>query len=162
MGRKEDDITDLLGNAYPGSWTTDITGADEPQLRKAYSIPSSVQLYFDTKDTGATIHKDKHEVCIYEDMFEAGFRFPFPGIVREMLHYLRIAPHQLAPNAWWTFFACVILWPKVLREGQNLSVQEFLKIYKLTKNPNTKYIFNFQGRQKAKFILLTVYFSNKG
>jgi hypothetical protein len=81
---------------------------------------------------------------------------------KEMLHYLRVAPHQLAPNALRTFFAYVILWPKVLEEGNNLLVREFLKIYKLTKNPNAEYIFNFQIRQKAKFILLTGYSSNKG
>jgi hypothetical protein len=92
------------------------------------------------------VHENEHEVCVYEDMFEAGFRFSFSRVVKEMLHYLRIAPHQLAPNAWRTFFACVILWPKVLGEGHNLSVREFLKIYKLTRNPNSKFIFNFQGR----------------
>jgi hypothetical protein len=143
MGRKEGDVTDLMDTSYPGSWTIDIIGADKPQLCKPYSIPSSVKLGFDTKDIGTAVREDKHEVCVYEDTFEAGFRFPFSRVVREMLHYLRIAPHQLAPNAWWTFFACVILWPKVLEEGCNLSVREFLKIYKLTKNPNTEYIFNF-------------------
>jgi hypothetical protein len=56
----------------------------------------------------------------------------------------------------------VILWPKVLVEGHNLSVREFLKIYKLTKNPNSECIFNFQGRRKVKFILLTEYSSNIG
>jgi hypothetical protein len=72
---------------------TDITGADEPRLRRAYSIPPSIQLCFDTKDTGAIVHEDEHEVCVYKDMFGASFRFLFPRIVREMLHYLRIAPH---------------------------------------------------------------------
>ena len=54
------------------------------------------------------------------------------------------------------------MWPKVLGEGKNLTVQEFLKIYKLAKNPNAEYIFNFQGRKKVKFVLLTDYSSNKG
>jgi hypothetical protein len=58
-----------------------------------------------------------------EDMFEAGLR-----VVKELLHYLCIAPHQLAPNAWRTFFACVVLWLKVLGEGNDLTVIEFLKI----------------------------------
>jgi hypothetical protein len=98
---------------------------------------------------------------VYEDMFEIGFRLPFPKIVRELLHYLQIAPHQLAPNAWRTFFACIILWPKVLGEGHELSIREFLKIYRPLRNPKTKYVFNFQGRQKIKFILLPGYSSNK-
>jgi hypothetical protein len=83
------------------------------------------------------------------------FRFPFPESGEGD------APHQLAPNAWRTFFACVILWPRVLGEGHELSVREFLKIYKPTRNPKSEYTFNFQGRQKTKFILLSGYSSNK-
>jgi hypothetical protein len=81
--------------------------------------------------------------------------------VRELLHYLQIAPHQLAPNAWRTFFTCVILWPRVLGEGHELSVREFLKIYMPLRNPKTEYVFNFQGRQKIKFVLVPGYSSNK-
>ena len=73
MGQKEGDITDLLGSSYPGSWTTEIIGADEPRLCQAYSISSSVQLCFDTKDMGAIVREDEHEVCIYKDKFEASF-----------------------------------------------------------------------------------------
>jgi hypothetical protein len=56
---------------------------------------------------------------------------------------------------------CVILWPRVLGEGHELSVREFLKIYKLSRNLKTEYIFNFQGHQKIKFVLLPRYSSNK-
>jgi hypothetical protein len=164
MGRKETDATDAAGavdTSHPGLWRTEITYADEPRLHGAYSIPSSVKLRFDTKNKGAMVHENEHEVCVYEDMFEVGFRFPFPRVVREMLHHLQIAPHQLAPNAWWTFFACMILWPRVLGEGHELLVREFLKIYKLSRNPRSEFTFNFQGHQKTKFILLSGYSSNK-
>jgi hypothetical protein len=30
----------------------------------------------------------ENEVSVYEDMFEAGFKFPFARIARELLHYL--------------------------------------------------------------------------
>jgi hypothetical protein len=90
-----------------------------------------VKLRFDIKDEGALVREDEHEICVYEDMFEAGFRLPFPRVVKEMLHCLQIAPHQLAPNAWRTFFACVLLWPRILKDAHELSVREFLKIYKL-------------------------------
>jgi hypothetical protein len=98
---------------------------------------------------------------VYEDMFKAGFRFPFPRIVRELLHYLQIALHQLTPNAWKIFFACVILWPKVLGEGKNLSIREFLKKYKLAEVSSAEYIFNFQDRHSTKFIRLTSRSNNK-
>jgi hypothetical protein len=36
-----------------------------------------------------------------------------------------------------------------------------LKIYRPLRNPKTEYVFNFQGRQKIKFVLLPGYSSNK-
>jgi hypothetical protein len=99
MGRKETDATDVVDTSHLGLWRIEITCTDEPRLRRAYSIPSSVKLHFNTKNKGAMVHESEHEVCVYKDMFEAGFRFPFSRVVREMLHYLQIAPHQLVPNA---------------------------------------------------------------
>jgi hypothetical protein len=161
MGRKESDVTKETDTFYPGLWRTKTTRADEPQLREKYSIPTSVRLRFGTENEGAMVRSGEHEICVYEDMFETGFWFPFPKVVRELLHYLQIAPHQLAPNAWRTFFACVILWPRILGEGHELSIREFLKIYKPLRNSKTEYVFNFQGRQKIKFVLLPGYSSNK-
>jgi hypothetical protein len=161
MGRKESDVAQETDTFYPGLWRTKTTRADESQLREKYSIPTSVQLRFGSENEGAMVRSDEHEVCLYEDMFEIGFRLPFPKIIRELLHYLQIAPHQLAPNAWRTLFACIILWPSVLGEGHELSVREFLKIYRPLRNPKTEYVFNFQGRQKVKFVLLPGYSSNK-
>ena len=135
-----------MDTSHPRLWRTEITCVDEPQLPRAYSIPSSVKLHFNTKNKGATVHENEHEVCVYNDMFEAGFRFPFLRVVREMLYHLQIAPNQLAPNAWRTFFACMILRPRVLGEGRELFVREFLKIYKLSRNPKSEFTFNFQGR----------------
>jgi hypothetical protein len=161
MGHKEFDATREADTFYPGLWRTKTTCADEPLLREKYSIPTSVRLRFATENKGAMVRKDEHEICVYEDMFEAGFRFLFPKVVRELLHYLQIAPHQLAPNALRTFFTCVILWPRVLGEGHELSVRKFLKIYRPLRNPKTEYVLNFQGRQKIKFVILPGYSSNK-
>jgi hypothetical protein len=161
MSQKETDIADLLGDSYPGSWRSEITSMDEARLRSSYSILSSITLRFAAKKNGATVKDGMHEVCVYEDMFKAGFRFPFPRVVRELLHFLQIAPHQLTPNAWKIFFACVILWPKALGEGKNLSVKEFLKIYELAEVPDAEYLFNFQERRPTKFIRLTGRSNNK-
>jgi hypothetical protein len=161
MSQKETDVADLLGDSYPGSWRSEITSTDEARLRSSYSIPSSITLRFAAKKTGATVRDGVHEVCVYEDMFKAGFRFPFPRVVQELLHFLQIAPHQLTPNAWKIFFACVVLWPKALGEGKNLSVKEFLKIYELAEVSGAEYLFNFQERRPTKFIRLTGRSNNK-
>jgi hypothetical protein len=161
MGRKESDVTKETDTFYPGLWRTKTTRADEPQLREKYSIPTSVRLRFGLENEGAMVRSDEHEVCVYEDMFKIGFLLPFPKIVRELLHYLQIAPHQLASNAWRTFFACVSLWPRILGEGHELSIREFLKIYRPLRNPKTEYVFNFQDHQKIKFIFLLGYSSKR-
>jgi hypothetical protein len=122
MGRKESNATEDVDTSYSGLWRTKISCADEPQLHKAYSISPSVKLRFDIKDEGTLVREDEHEICVYEDMFEAGFHLSFPRVVREMLHCLQIAHHQLTPNAWRTFFACVLLWPRILKDAHELSV----------------------------------------
>jgi hypothetical protein len=88
IGQKETDATDAAGavdTSHPRLWRTEITCVDEPQLHGDYSIPPSVKLRFDTKNKGTMVHENEHEVYVYEDMFEVGFRFPFPRVVREML-----------------------------------------------------------------------------
>jgi hypothetical protein len=73
MSQKEDDIAGLLGDSYPGSWRFEITSADKARVRSSYSISSSITLRFATKNTGAIVKDNTHEVCVYEDMFKAGF-----------------------------------------------------------------------------------------
>ena len=85
MSQKESNAAEDIDTLYPGLWRTKITSADEQRLREAYSIPSSVKLCFDSRDEGAVVRGNEHEICMYEDMFETGFRFPFPKVVKEML-----------------------------------------------------------------------------
>jgi hypothetical protein len=98
MGRKEFDVAEEVNASYPGLWRTKTTCADELLLHEKYSIPSSVKLRFDTRNDGVMVRKKEHEICVYEDMFKVGFRFS--KVVRELLHFLQIVPHQLAPNIW--------------------------------------------------------------
>ena len=73
MRRKESYAAEDTDTLYLGLWRSKITGADEPRLREAYSILSFVTLCFDTRDEGAIACGNEHEICVYEDMFEAGF-----------------------------------------------------------------------------------------
>ena len=73
MGRKESNVAEDTYTLYPGLWRSKITDANEPRFRKAYSIPSSVTLHFDTRNEGTVARGNEHEICVYEDMFEAGF-----------------------------------------------------------------------------------------
>jgi hypothetical protein len=86
MGRKEFDVAKEVNASYPGLWRTKTTCVDEPLLHEKYSILSSVNLRFDTRNDGAMVHTNEHEICVYEDMFEVGFQFS--KVVRELLHFL--------------------------------------------------------------------------
>jgi hypothetical protein len=94
---------------------------------------------------------DSHEVCLYETMFWAGFRLPFIRIVRELLSFFNLSPHQLSPNAWRTFFGCVILWPMALGKQHNLTMKKFMHLYRLQKNPQHSVVYNVQTKRESSF-----------
>jgi hypothetical protein len=87
--------SDGLGDAHPATWESKLTRADERRVRRECFIPPFVSLRFDEKKVGAIVRSDRHEVCVYEAMFRAGLRLPFLPMVRELLNYLDLAPHQL-------------------------------------------------------------------
>jgi hypothetical protein len=108
------------------------------------------------------VRLDCHEVCVYETMFRAGFRLPFLPVVQEFLNYLDLAPHQIAPNAWRIFHACMVLWPLALGKHQQLSVREFLHLHRVHKNPGGGGVYNVQTRRGRLVQLETKYSSNRG
>ena len=108
MGRNNGNKLDSLGNSYPTIWTTDLTNITEPRIRWECFISRNVTLHFDSERTGTVVHVKKDEVCLYEAMFRAGLRLPFPRVIRELLSYLHLASQQIMPNAWRVFFAYVV------------------------------------------------------
>jgi hypothetical protein len=65
MGQNDGDA-DILGNTYPATWKREITATNESRLRQAYSIPSSIKLRFDNKDTSVVVHakeKSLWKIC---------------------------------------------------------------------------------------------------
>ncbi|XP_059436815.1 uncharacterized protein LOC132169884 [Corylus avellana] len=100
MSLRVQDVPKELGESHPVTWTSKVSERDEPKIREDCQIPDSVQLRFDTDRVGAIVEADRNEAYVYMEMFRIGLRLPFPRIVRELLSYIRIAPHQLASNAW--------------------------------------------------------------
>jgi hypothetical protein len=127
---KDGNDSDGLGEVHPAFWASHLSASDERRIRKECHIPSFIKIRFDGK-SGAVARSDIHEVCVYEHMFRAGLRLPFIPIIRELLSFLNLSPHQLSPNAWRTFLACVILWPLSMGPGHTLTIGEFLYIYRL-------------------------------
>lgn len=133
---KDGDDSDGLGKAY-------LTNADESQIRTECFIPSYIKIQFDREKSGSMVCSDTHKVCLYKAMFKAKFWFPFITVVRDLLRYLDLAPHQLSPNAWRTFYNCLVLWPLALGKEHQLSVKEFMHMYRIQRNPRTSRVYNF-------------------
>jgi hypothetical protein len=156
---KDGNDSDGLGETHPAFWASHLSASDERRIRKECHIPSFIKLRFDESQSGAVARSDVHEVCVYEHMFKAGLRLPFILIIRELLGFLNLSPHQLSPNAWRTFIACVILWPLALGPNHTLTIKEFLHLYRLQKNPQSSAAYNFQTK-KGKFIQIDSQFSS--
>jgi hypothetical protein len=155
---KDGNDSDGLGEVHPAFWASHLSASDERRIRRECHIPSFIKIRFDG-NSGAVARSDIHEVCVYEHMFRAGLRLPFIPIIRELLSFLNLSPHQLSPNAWRTFLACVILWPLSMGPGHTLTIGEFLYFYRLQKNPQSSSVYNFQTR-RGKFIQIDSQFSS--
>jgi hypothetical protein len=68
------------------------------------------------------------DVTLYERMFLAGLRLPFPEIARDFVLFLMVAPSQIMPNAWRYLFASYILWRLVLKK--EMDILQFFNIYR--------------------------------
>jgi hypothetical protein len=109
------------------SKVVDVEGLD--RYRRRYQIPEDVVLRIPESDEVACSSK-YGDVAFYEADFNAGVRFPLQPLMRELLDRLNLSPGQLAPNAWRTVVACMVMW-KVLSDGKDdLTVDELLFCYK--------------------------------
>ncbi len=70
------------------------------------------------------------DVAYYEVDFQADLRFPMQPFIRELLGSLNLLPGQLAPNAWRTAVACMVMWRVCSRGADSNTVDELLYCYK--------------------------------
>jgi hypothetical protein len=67
---KEDIEFEVL---HGGSWWSILMERDMARLRDKYSIPESMVLRPFGANKGVIVDHKCHEVCLYEEMFKAGF-----------------------------------------------------------------------------------------
>jgi hypothetical protein len=98
--------------------------------------------------------------CIRQCFEQASL--PFLPMVQELLNYLDLAPHQLAPNAWRYLYGCMVLWPLALGKKRQLTIREFLNLHRVHMNPGGSRVYNIQTRRGKLITLETKYSSNRG
>jgi hypothetical protein len=78
----------------------------EDVLRLNYDIPLTVRMFYQNPETLALNDGD---VTLFERMFMASLRLPFPEIARDFVLFLMVTLSQILPNAWKYLFASYIL-----------------------------------------------------
>ena len=112
-----------------------LNGKDLKSIRGKFQIPSEVvsRLPHNGEKACSFTHG---EVSFCKADFSYGLRFPIHPFIHHLLSNLNIAPRQLVPNAWRMVVNCITIWFMV-NEGEMITLNEFLFLYKL--KPSTHY-----------------------
>ncbi|KAJ4719116.1 Glyceraldehyde-3-phosphate dehydrogenase, testis-specific like [Melia azedarach] len=121
-----------LNQALQDDEGTSVTMEMLAQLRKAYDIPSFVELSlprlgFRPSQLGSS------EVVIHRQSFEYGLRLPIQPFFGQILSGLGVAPAQLSSMAWRNLAGLYILWKEVL--GVEPTIEDVHATFTLTTAP---------------------------
>jgi hypothetical protein len=97
----------------------------EGVLRLNNDIPPTVKMFYQASDARLI---DGGNITLFEQMFLAGLRLPFPEIAQDFVLFLMVAPSQIMPNAWRYLFSSNILWRLILKK--EMKILQFFNIYR--------------------------------
>jgi hypothetical protein len=121
------------------------------QFRARYGIPEDVEvelLFGDRIDYG-----DDHVTVPLMAITEGGLRFPFPKMVRQLLHYYDLGPHQVVVNVYRVLFSIL-----KLAEQHHIpaTIYDVLGIYLVALSPRFRRYY-FSVRNEYHHLITDLY-----
>ncbi|RWR92216.1 hypothetical protein CKAN_02142500 [Cinnamomum micranthum f. kanehirae] len=108
------------------------SNTDILKMVSSYKIPPTVLCRRAESDEPAC-DDSSGDLVIYEEMLEAGLRFPIPSPICSILRYFSLTPGRLAPNGWRVLLGFLALWRRV--HNEDASPVAFHAAYSLTESP---------------------------
>ncbi|GFP93660.1 hypothetical protein PHJA_001510400 [Phtheirospermum japonicum] len=84
----------------PEDVVSTLTYQDVERFKSLSYFPTHWECYVPGPEDGGLSMAPHFSLCLYEDMFRAGVRFPLHPSICEILNFYNVCPAQLAPNAW--------------------------------------------------------------
>lgn len=126
-------VTSAAGQSGSGGRAKDIEHLTGQEFRVRFGVPNGVSLQLLEGDVVSTAKSGDNSICFTKEQFNAGLRLPLPSLFKQFLHYTKIPPTLIHPNAVRVLMGCNIL---DMLFNLGLSLLEVLFVYSIKKAKN--------------------------